>query len=296
MRLGHPEQADTYYDKAIAANPDDAWSWLGRGHARKSRNQAEAALADFAQCVKLEPNVPAGWGMRGEILGSLGRWDEAASAFERWAGLGGDQQPIPWYLHAALRLYAGDLPGYRRACQTMLERFANASDPFHRSLVAHAATLSPDSGVDPSRAALLAEGAARTNMRDIWLVYAVGAALRRAGRADEAVTWLDQASGINPGWPAAPLVAAMRELCKRERVPPAGRAPNSGTTTVNRQTSHLDAKKLQSEIQKTNAAWQFQIEAWLLGRELDAISAGKRRAVKAYPSERTSAEDAGSLE
>ena len=296
MRLGHPDQADTYFDKAIAANPDDSWSWLGRGHARKSRNQVEAALADFAQCVKLEPNVPAGWGMRAEILGSLGRWDEAARAFERWAALGGDQQPIPWYLHALLRLYSGDLPGYRRACQTMLERFATASDPFHRSLVAHAATLSPDSGVDPGRATQLAEQAARTNMRDIWMVYTVGVALRRAGRVDEAVTWLDQASGINPDWPPAPLVAAVRELCERASVPQAGRAPNPGATTVNSRTSHFDGKKLQSEIRKTNAAWQFQIEAWLLGRELDAISAGKRRAVKAYPSESTAEEGAGSLE
>ena len=42
--------------------------------------------------VALEPNVPAAWAMRGEILGSLGRWDEAARAFERWSALGGDPQ------------------------------------------------------------------------------------------------------------------------------------------------------------------------------------------------------------
>ena len=258
MRLGHPDQADGYYDKAIAANPDDGWSWLGRGQARKSRNQAEAALADLAHSVKLEPNVPAGWGMRGEILGSLGRWDEAAVMFERWAGLGGDQQAIPWYLHAALRLYAGDLPGYRRACETMLERFATASDPFHRSLSCstqrRSSCSSPDSGIEPGRAVLLAEQAARTNMQDVWLVYTVGAALRRAGRVDEAVTWLDQASGIRPDWPPAPVIAAVRELCERANVPQAGRAPNSGAPSVNKGRSHLDAKKLQSEIRKTNAA------------------------------------------
>ena len=71
MRLGHPDQAETYYDKAIALKPNDGWSWLGRGLARKNRNRAEEALADLAQCAKLEPNVPAGWAASGEILGSL---------------------------------------------------------------------------------------------------------------------------------------------------------------------------------------------------------------------------------
>ena len=62
MRLGHPDQSEADYDKAIDARPDDGWSWLGRGLARKSRNQAEPALADLARSVELEPKVPTGWG------------------------------------------------------------------------------------------------------------------------------------------------------------------------------------------------------------------------------------------
>jgi hypothetical protein len=32
----------------------------------------------------------------------------------------------------------------------------------------------------------------------------------------------------------------------------------------------MDSRKLHNEIKKTNAPWQFDLEATLLGRELDA--------------------------
>ena len=92
MRAGHPDQAEADYDKAIELQPDDGWSWLGRGLARKNRGQKEPALADLTRSVALEPNVPSAWAMRGEILGSLIRWDEAAEAYDRWSALGGDPQ------------------------------------------------------------------------------------------------------------------------------------------------------------------------------------------------------------
>ena len=34
--------------------------------------------------------------------------------------------------------------------------------------------------------------------------------------------------------------------------------------------SDLDSITLQKEIRRTNGAWQYQVEALLLGRELDA--------------------------
>jgi hypothetical protein len=49
-----------------------------------------------------------------------------------------------------------------------------------------------------------------------------------------------------------PLVAAMRQLAKQS-------APRNVSST-----------SLASQIKKTNAAWQYQVEAILLGRELDA--------------------------
>ena len=166
----------------------------------------------------------------------------------------------------------------------MLERFGATRDPFFASLVAHAATLGPDSGVDPGVVIKLAEQTARTNPQDGWLVYTVGAALRRAGRLDEAVTRLDQAARATPDWAGTPLIAAARELTERARLLQAGHATNSDPTTGNKHASDMDSSKLQDEIRKTNAAWQFQLEASLLGRELDATSEKKGPPMKARSS------------
>ncbi len=270
IRLGHPDEAETDYGKAIDIQPDDGWSWLGRGFARKNLNHLEPALADLTRGVALEPSNPSAWGARGEILGTLKRWDEAASAYDRWSELGGVSNAIPWYFHAALRLYAGDEPGYRRACQTMLERFGKTGDPFVASLVAHACCLGADSGVDARRVVELAEQASRAKPRDGWSLYTYAAALRRSGRLDEALAKLEEAVRINPEWNGAPLIAAVRELTDRAVSTRKRDEPRFRRMQVDPSSSKMNSSKLQEEIRKTKAAWQYQVEAVLLGRELDA--------------------------
>ena len=270
MRLGHPDQGVTDYGKAIDIRPDDGWSWLGRGLARKNLNRLEPALVDLTRGVALEPNVVSAWSMLGEILGTLKRWDEAASAFDRWSELGGDSNAIPWYFHAALRLYSGDKPGYRRACHAMLERFGKTRDPFVASLAAHACSLGVDSGVDASRIVELAEQASRHKPQDCWSLYTLAAALRRAGRLDTALARLEQAVRVNPEWTCTPLIAAVRELSDRALRVRTGDEGKSRRTQVDQSSSEMNSSKLREEIRKSKAAWQHQVEAVLLGRELDA--------------------------
>jgi len=270
MRLGHPDQSEADYDQAIRLNPEDGWSWLGRGLARKSRGSVLPALSDLAQSVALEPDVPTAWGLIGEIHGGQGRWDGAASDFAHWSALGGDPVAIPWYFHAALRVYANDPAGYRQACKTMWERLGEASDPFVASLAAHACTLGPDPGVAADRIVELAGKAARANPRDGWSVFTLGAALRRAGRLEEAKEKLDEAIRVDPHWIGNPLIAAVRELTERALPVHAGRDPKSGEPSNSEGSSPSNSSALQGELKKTKAAWQYQVEASLLGRELDA--------------------------
>jgi eukaryotic-like serine/threonine-protein kinase len=276
MRAGQPEQAEADYRQAIEVRPDDGWSWLGRGLARKSRGQAETALSDLDRSVALEPNIPSAWAMRGEILGSSMRWDEAAASYDRWASLGGDPLAIPWYYHAALRLYAGDQPGYRRACRAMIERFGTTTDPFVASLVAHASSLGTDPGVSLDRVIDLAARAASANPRDGWSIYTLGAALRRAGRLDEGMSKLDLAARVDSAWTGTPLIAAVRLLTKRAILIEPGHDARSGPDITHEPVSDLDSNKLRKAIRKTNGAWQYQIEAVLLGRELDADSGPRK--------------------
>jgi tetratricopeptide (TPR) repeat protein len=269
MRLGRPEEAEGAFDKAIAINPDDSWSWLGRGFVRRKRGRADDAVADLSRSLSLEANIPNAWGIRGEIHGEHARWDDAARDFDRWAALGGDSTAIPWYFHAALRLYAGDAPGYRHACKTIMERFAGSRDPFARSLAAHACTLGRDSGERIDRVVALAESAAGDKPRDVWMIFTVATALRRAGRAEDSLARLQEAARVNPDWNGAPLVSALRCLIGRAPRAAKGRGSDSRHAVVKERLSDLDSSTLQKELEQRNAPLQFKLEGELLGRELD---------------------------
>ena len=269
MKRGHPDQAEANYEKAIENRPDDGWSFLGRALARKKRGQTESAIADLTRCTVLEPNIATAWAVRGEILGSLTRWDEAAESYNRWSDLGGDPGPIPWYYHAALRLYAGDEPGYRRACQTMMQRFGTTTEAFAASLVAHACSLGADPGVSVDRVVDLARRAARAKPRDGWSNYTLGSALRRAGRLDDAMARLEMAARVDPGWTGTPLITAQRELTRRAMTSRRGRQAQHHPEAIAQRAPGPNETKLLNAIRKSNGAWQYQVEATLLGRELD---------------------------
>jgi hypothetical protein len=58
-------------------------------------------------------------------------------------------------------------------------------------------TLSPQSGADPNRIVSLAENVLAKSSRDHWHVNQLGAALYRAGRFEEAVTRLTEATELS---------------------------------------------------------------------------------------------------
>ena len=64
----------------------------------------------------------------------------------------------------------------------------------------------------------LAGRAARAKPRDGWSIYTLGAALRRVGRLDEAISKFDQAARVDPSWSGTPLIAAVRLLTERARL------------------------------------------------------------------------------
>ena len=109
----------------------------GAGWAAASRGtdagRENSAIADLTQCTVLDPNNSTAW-----AVARRDPWATSIAGAKRrnltitGRQLGGDAGPIPWYYHAALRLYANDEPGYRHACQTMMERFGSTTDAFRR--------------------------------------------------------------------------------------------------------------------------------------------------------------------
>src|SRR5262249_8470579 len=77
----------------------------------------------FAQALKLRPEDARLLLTRGNLYTRQGRWDPAAADFKKAFALQPSQHFWEWYLHATLRLWAGDTDDYRAVCKDMLERF-----------------------------------------------------------------------------------------------------------------------------------------------------------------------------
>ena len=98
-----------------------------------------------------------------------------------------------------------------------MDRFGTTTDPFVASLAAHACSLGTDRrGRLRPRHRTGRAGRPRQTTRRLVDLY-LGAALRRAGRLDEAISKLDQAARVDPSWSGTPLIAAVRLLTERAR-------------------------------------------------------------------------------
>ena len=118
----------------------------------------------------------------------MGQWDKASADFIKAAEC---QEPheAAWFSRAMLHLRDGDLDGYRRMCSEMLDRFGAGAT--------WTCTLSPASGADPDRVVSLAEKLLAKSSRDHWHVNQLGAALYRAGRFEQAVARLTEATELS---------------------------------------------------------------------------------------------------
>jgi WD40 repeat protein/tetratricopeptide (TPR) repeat protein len=168
---------------------------------------------------------------RGEAQAGIGRWDRAVSDFDRAVRLG-EKNPELLTTSALAHLQVGDLPGYRGACDTLLERFSSQApetarfvklagrlralnglagipgggafyaalldyfgpaDHLDRSFELWACLITPDAVSEPGRVVLaLGQSLARQPGNAI-LLSLQGRALYRAGRYDAAVRRLNEA-------------------------------------------------------------------------------------------------------
>lgn len=138
--LNHPTQADAEYSRALALDPALGPAWLGRGRGRllDLRRPADA-LADFDQALRQPPasGQPPLWRavqLRGLALATLGRYDDARTAYEaallarprdgqthfllgRLAQHLGDSTAACEFFRRALALgYAYSGPAYKLSC------------------------------------------------------------------------------------------------------------------------------------------------------------------------------------
>ena len=99
-----------------------------------------------------------------------------------------------WW-RAVTQLESGDTAGYRRTCETMLERFGPKGDDPKADLVPMACILAPRAVADLPRVVRLAEKDLSDNVQRAngFTLNVLGAALYRAGRYGEAI---ERLSGV----------------------------------------------------------------------------------------------------
>jgi tetratricopeptide (TPR) repeat protein len=184
--VGRLAEAEDAYRAALKLMPGDPEAHGNFGKFLEDQARSKEAEAELTEAIRLQPENGRHWVLRGWAYADMGQWDKAFADFLKAAECK-EPHPAGWYSRALLYLRDGNLDGYRRMCSEELERFGAAA--------AWPCTLSPGSGADPDRIVSLAEDLAKWS-RDHWHVNQLGAALYRAGRFEEAVTRLTEATEL----------------------------------------------------------------------------------------------------
>jgi serine/threonine protein kinase/Flp pilus assembly protein TadD len=217
QRKGLADKAITHFQRAIAANPNYARAHFGLGTALRAKGQLDEAITSFRKAsdldpefvgalrtlaetlqkvTELKPGDPQNHFGLGNTLAQLGRWHEAAAAYDRGLALN-PASFLYWYNAALLHAVVGDVDGYRRTCRGMLQRFGGTDDPLIAENTAKACLLLCDavSAADSSRVQQLAELAVtdtETHWAHRYFMRSRGLAEHRAGRYAKAVEWLER--------------------------------------------------------------------------------------------------------
>ena len=212
MRQGLHDEGVRQLQAGIRANPMVVSLHLFLGNQLNAEGRPTEALPYFRQAVALDPkNSSVQRGLR-ETLVSLGQADEALADWEKVI----DANPLrhaDCCGYAEFCLYLGREPEYRRARQTLLNRFGAATDPNVMERTARACLLLPAAGDELLQAVALADRAAAAELSKspgthLDSIFAQGLAEYRQGQFDRAITLMRGEAAKVPG-PGPHLVLAL---------------------------------------------------------------------------------------
>jgi serine/threonine protein kinase/tetratricopeptide (TPR) repeat protein len=160
------------------------------GAAAASRQAIEIALALQQKAIRDNPN-DASWRVgRAVSLARIGRLKDALEDATAASQLDPGNHRA-WYLGACLRLYLGDVQGFRRDCRSMLARCRESADATACARTARACLLVPDPVESPESLRRLVEGALPGAGRQLLpeLQLSLALAEYRGGRTEAALPW-----------------------------------------------------------------------------------------------------------
>ncbi len=157
----------------------------GRWYGNNSRwDDAHAALT---KAVELRPDHAAVWFELSELHTRLGLWELAAADFARELELREPDSTFRWYQHAHLRLYLGDVEGYRQVVRRMRGRFRGTENAYFIGELVRASSLVADSDAEVKQLVRLVEQLSPDHFREWFFNYVAGIAHYRAGQHEQAV-------------------------------------------------------------------------------------------------------------
>jgi WD40 repeat protein len=216
-----------------------------------------------------------------------GQWEQAATAFGKMVE--GDPNSLQFrYQHLLLLEAARNRAGVQRACEDLLEKFGNATDPAQAKAVAWSCVLVPDAVADREAPLHLAEDAlarwSEGEKSDV--LDTLGATLYRSGRFEEAIRRLNESSQARGG-EGVPKEFAFLALAHHRL----GHRDES--------KRWLDKLRDYQTHQVTNDLWD-DLEIDILRREAESLILGSRPAASptapATPAKRASGGLAGKAE
>jgi serine/threonine protein kinase/Flp pilus assembly protein TadD len=187
-----------------------AYQLLERGQVHLGIGRLDRALADFTEAATLRPDLAGIWTARGGSYQALRLYELAAQDLAKAFELHRSPEADIWWLHAALRLYVRDFPGYAQTCSEMVKHFGTQADPRSSWWLAETFTLGAPSGVDPELTVELAKRALVHEPKSTAYARTFAAAQYRAERPAAALQSLQELSqaGTTPAHvEAQPLLA-----------------------------------------------------------------------------------------
>jgi tetratricopeptide (TPR) repeat protein len=215
VELGRWAEADAELSRAIELGAAGSEEWYHRGFARLRLGRAEEAAADMTKVLRLKPGHVSALSARAVLRARQGQWEKASADFARAVEAG--EVPLRlWSGHALVRLHLRDAAGYRDACRGALRQYAGNADPAVPAGLAWACALGPGAG-EEMRAVLpllerakAAEGGQPVPRQfGLSLRRALGFALYRTGKAEEAVRHFRAALAVREHDPAVWLFLAL---------------------------------------------------------------------------------------
>ncbi|HEV3079526.1 MAG TPA: protein kinase [Gemmataceae bacterium] len=185
------------YSKSLNLDDKEATVYRDRGEARFQLQRYAEALADFDRARELAPELPYSANFvkalqaRALNYAALGQWKNAETDLLRAIKNGAEKAFTPRE-RAVLRLAAGDVPAYRKLCDSLMISLMGKEKPVTTNPIVWTSVLAPHTFPEYNRLQELAEDGADNEPRNWIYQNTLGAVLCRAGQHDTAVERLNR--------------------------------------------------------------------------------------------------------